>query len=134
MSVMYIIRGVPGSGKTSLAEILERDLLAIVCEADDYFYNEDNEYVYDKSQINEAHKYCFDKVHKTMMKRGNVIISNTSSEEWELQKYIDLANDFGYDIQIITLQSTFSNIHDVPREVLDKFDKKFVYKKFDLER
>lgn len=133
MPTMFIVRGVPGSGKSTLADMLaERTENCVVCEADDYFYDEDNNYNYNGDLIGEAHEWCWNKAYKGCFENKNVIVSNTAALEKHVNKYIALAEEFGYNIQIITLQSTFKNNKNLSQEVLDKFDRRFCYKRFDI--
>lgn len=137
-STMIIIRGIPGSGKSTVADALaafHED--CIVCEADDFFYEETGlhgqVYKFKPELLDAAHLWCYDKAREGCMQNKTVIVSNTSALEKHVQKYIDLANDFGYNIQIITCQSTFKSIHALSEEAMDKFDKRMVYKKFNLK-
>lgn len=133
MPTMYIIRGIPGSGKSTLAEVIAQFIDdVIICEADDYFYTNENEYQYDSRYVGDAHNWCFNKAAKGCIDRKHVIISNTSIKDKFVKQYINLAKEHMYDIQIITCQSTFKNIHTVPEEVMDSFKRKMQYKAYDI--
>jgi adenylate kinase family enzyme len=43
--VLFLIRGLPGSGKTSFASAIWNDYA--VCEADKFFYDKDGNYNFD---------------------------------------------------------------------------------------
>jgi len=61
MSVMIIMSGVSGSGKSSCAlKHQGLDLTNVkICSADNYFVDEDTgEYVFDPSQLGRAHRAC----------------------------------------------------------------------------
>jgi predicted kinase len=116
MKTLYIIRGLPGSGKTTLA----RELNACVCEADDYFMDQDD-YIFDATKLSQAHEWCRNSV-KTAMLEGynNIAVSNTFSRKWEFQPYIDLAKEYGYRVTEITLSGELhENIHNVPAEAIE---------------
>ena len=51
--VLFIVRGLPGSGKTTLA----KSLGSVHFEADMYFM-EGNEYKFDITKIKKAHEWC----------------------------------------------------------------------------
>lgn len=55
---MIIMRGVPGSGKTTIVKYLvEKFETNCVCSADNYFMR-NGTYVYERSKIKHAHEYC----------------------------------------------------------------------------
>lgn len=58
---LILIRGLPGSGKTTMAKTLYPD--HVLCEADQFFET-DKGYIFDGSKIKEAHAYCFNKAKK----------------------------------------------------------------------
>lgn len=133
MSTMYIIRGLPGSGKSWLAEaIASFQDNTVICEADDYFYDQNNNYLFDRNQLNQAHQWCQSKAYEALCQAKNVIISNTSTREKEVNTYLNLAKEFGCNVQVIDVQSTFDTVHDVPVEAVEKMRRRFVRKEFQL--
>jgi predicted kinase len=113
MRMLYIIRGLPGSGKTTLAEMLN----AVVCEADQFFMSE-GEYKYNPEFIGEAHTWCKAKVENAMRDGYNCIaVSNTFTQRWEMEPYYKLAMQYAYEITEITLSGNLhENIHNVPED------------------
>jgi len=64
---LYIVRGLPGSGKTKLAEDLANDIpSAVVHSADHFFEKKDGSYTWNPKQAWIAHKTCKKKVDKAM--------------------------------------------------------------------
>lgn len=98
MKELFILRGIPGSGKTTLAKFLQvlcaPDLDVVLCSADDFFVNEKGEYNYDISKIGKAHSECQAKCEHAMGTYADVVIvHNTSTTERELKPYLDLAKN-----------------------------------------
>ena len=48
--VMFIMRGLPGSGKSTIVKLIAEKYKTnvVVCSADDHFLQEDGSYLYDK--------------------------------------------------------------------------------------
>lgn len=118
MKTLYIIRGLPGSGKTTLAHQLAGNN---VCEADEFFTDESYNYKFNANDLKWAHIYCQNKC-KALMDCGAelIAVSNTSSRRWEFAKYIELAQLNGYRVVEITMTGdTHANIHEVPDTTIE---------------
>lgn len=132
MKSLYLIRGAPGSGKSTLAhnlEILfssdEYCFLVSHIEADDYFINKDGEYEFDPRSVPEAHNQCHERCQILMEKGYNVIIvSNTFTEEWQLEWYRKEALLFGYTIIELVCLSNFKSVHAVPDDTVVRMRKR----------
>jgi len=134
---LYIVRGVPGSGKSTFAKkLVEHDFL--VCEADKYFVDkETGEYKFDLSKIKEAHKFCQDLV-ETYMKDSlvndqfyrEIAVSNTFTQEWEMEHYFGLAKKYGYTVFTLIVENRHGgkNIHNAPDEIIEKMKQRFEIK------
>ena len=131
---LYIVRGLPGSGKSTFAEALVgSDFL--VCEADKYFM-QDGEYKFDGSKLKEAHESCRNTV-ETYMKDSlvndqfyrEIAVSNTFTQEWEMQPYFDLAKQYDYMVfTIVENRHSGVNQHGVPDEALTRMKDRFEIK------
>jgi predicted ABC-type ATPase len=122
MKLLYIVRGLPGSGKSTVAGKLAGEF---VYEADGYFYSINQEtqtveYNFDPTQIGRAHKWCKDQVEKRIKTGNDIAVANTFTQKWEVEPYIELAKKYGYDVQIITVQSNFKNVHGVPDKSIER--------------
>jgi predicted kinase len=111
-----ILRGCPGSGKSTFAETIA-DKNTVICCADDYFV-QNGEYKFDGSKIKAAHKYCTDKFAAAMLLGNNIIVANTNIQEWEFQHYFDAAEQSGYRVFVVVLENRHGNknIHNCPAE------------------
>jgi predicted kinase len=135
--VLYIVRGLPGSGKSTFAKkLVNSDFL--VCEADKYFIDkETGEYKFDGSKIKDAHKYCQDLV-ETYMKDSmvndqwyrEIAVSNTFTMEWEMDPYFELAKKYGYKVFSIIVENRHNgkNVHGVPTDKIEQMKDRFEIK------
>jgi predicted kinase len=91
---LILLRGLPGSGKTTLAHIILQhpaNLEQEVLSADDFFTNEEGEYNFDSSKLREAHNYCQFRCSERMrQEKSRIVVANTFTEEWEMEEYIDV--------------------------------------------
>jgi predicted kinase len=135
--VLYIVRGIPGSGKSTFAKrLVGEDFL--VCEADKYFIDkETGEYNFDFTKIKEAHKFCQDTVESYMKDSlvndqfyREIAVSNTFTQEWEMRPYFELAKNYGYKVFSVVVENRHggTNQHEVPEEVLIKMRERFEIK------
>ena len=124
----FILRGLPGSGKSSLAIMLEHYLSdnCLTFSADRYFENYMGEYNFDSSKIGKAHADCLERFTACVLKgEDHVIVDNTNTQEWEYEKYVKLARQQGYDVIILRVETDLNdaelakrNIHGVPEETI----------------
>ena len=130
MKELFLLRGLPGAGKSTLAKILvgERDYCHK--EADMYFLDSEGKYKFDFSLIKEAHEWCQSEVEFLMKYEHTVVVSNTFTQEWEMQDYYDLAKEYGYKVHSIIVENRHGGVneHNVPQETLDKMKQRFEVK------
>ncbi len=132
--VLYIVRGIPGSGKSTFAKMLVGEDF-LVCEADKYFIDkETGEYNFDSTKIKEAHKFCQDTVESYMKDSlvndqfyREIAVSNTFTQEWEMRPYFEMAKNYGYKVFSVVVENRHggTNQHEVPEEVLTKMRERF---------
>jgi len=116
MKTLYIVRGLPGSGKSSLA----KKLTELVYSADDFFTNKKGEYNFNAKLLGKAHEWCWGKVRDAMFIGANAVaVANTFTQAWEAEKYYQIAEEYGYSVFVIECQNDFGNVHDVPQESID---------------
>ena len=128
MKNLYLIRGVPGSGKTTLAETLGSMIDGSVCSADDYFMI-NGEYQFDPTKLKQAHAYCQRIVRSDMrdFNLDNILVANTFTQEWEMKPYIDMAEEYGYRVFTIIVENRHGNksVHNVPDDKVEQMKNRF---------
>ena len=103
-NTMYILRGLPGSGKSSISKYFCDNFdNCNVCSADDYFCK-DGIYSWDHNKIDSAHEFCYNKVKSSLKDKINfIVVDNTNTRLNEFLKYIELAKTFNYEIIVLEI-------------------------------
>ena len=115
MRNLYLLRGLPGSGKSTLARFVGDAFV----EAD-MFFLKNGKYEFDGSKIRDAHAWCQSTVREWMqmnadtygLEYSEIAVSNTFTQEWEMEAYYNLAKEFNYKVfsiiveKLITLSAT----------------------------
>lgn len=116
---LIIIQGIPGSGKTTAAKYLAKELHGVYHEADKYFTKPDGSYVFAPSKLEEAHNWCLQQTKEDLASGITVIVSNTFTTAWGIRKYMD---EFSgkYPICLVRMSTVYQTIHNVPKTTIDK--------------
>jgi predicted kinase len=125
--ILTICRGIPGSGKSTFA----KQLTSNVFEADHYFIDNEGNYNFDPSKIKDAHKDCQDNVRYAMESSiSKIAVSNTSTQEWEMEPYFTLAKEYGYTVFTIVVENRHGGVnqHGVPEDKLQIMKDRFQVK------
>ncbi|DBA03799.1 TPA: hypothetical protein N0F65_005689 [Lagenidium giganteum] len=88
---VVILRGIPGSGKSSLGRQLKamcdaEGLLCVICSADQYFETARG-YEFNPSRLADAHRHCERTFRAALYDHqvDVVVIDNTHTRQWEFQ-------------------------------------------------
>jgi len=131
---IILLRGVSGSGKSTLANIIlqqPNNNPQEVLSADDFFVDDNGDYVFDGTKIKEAHNYCQFRCSERMrQQKAKIVVANTFTQEWEMQAYIDLAKQYGYMVFTVIVENRHEGVneHGVPEEKLVQMKNRFEIK------
>lgn len=148
--IIWIMRGLPGSGKSTEARIICVRALAngvqeiVICSTDSFFINKADEYVFDASKLGAYHGANQYKVEQHMrMSTSVIVVDNTNTTSKEMKPYLDLAHRYGYKVwyhimgaeELYDNDGVFSeeyiamcvkrNTHGVPREAIERMARRF---------
>jgi len=140
--ICYILRGLPGTGKSELAENLAsggKGSRLGIFSTDDLFMV-DGEYQFDPSKLAQNHAYNLRNATQFMESFGpnhsiNCIIDNTNTQHWEYEKYVEAAKENGFMVQIISIDWKEEDIplyakrnsHGVPEEAIRRMADRWEY-------
>jgi len=128
MNTLVLLRGLPGSGKSTAAKLFNK---APHFEADMYFMDADGNYQFDVAKIKDAHNWCRHSVMDAMKADYPiVVVSNTFTQEWEMEAYYLLAEELGYMVvsMIVENRHDGKNVHGVPEDKLEIMKNRFEVK------
>jgi NEDD4-binding protein 2 len=104
MGKVILLRGLPGCGKSAY---VKHEMTNIKAFSADQFFMKDGEYLFDPSKIGLAHAVCFKDflTELPIAKPFNydLVIDNTNIRAYEMAPYIQAANAYGLEHEIITI-------------------------------
>lgn len=131
MKTLYLIRGVSGSGKSSLAEeMLDGLMVYYHYEADMYFMSDLGDYRWNPAELGNAHKWCQEQTERRLCDGYSVAVSNTTTTEAEVEIYRKIAEECNARFVSLVVESRHDgkNIHGVPPEKVEQMRKRFSVK------
>uniref|UniRef100_A0A3B4VK84 NEDD4 binding protein 2 n=1 Tax=Seriola dumerili TaxID=41447 RepID=A0A3B4VK84_SERDU len=124
--VLVLLRGAPGSGKSTKARaLLEHNPGGVILSTDDYFTRH-GEYQFDPTALGEAHEWNHNQAKEAFERGTNpIIIDNTNMQGWEMKPYVALKH--GYKVLFQEPDTWWKNkprelerrtTHNVPGETI----------------
>jgi predicted kinase len=137
MKKLIIMRGPPGSGKSTQAQALATYYGGEVFSTDDYFINDIGQYVFDAKALTKAHAWNQQRVSKALQSGAPcVIVDNTNVQAWEAKPYCVAGVLFGYAIELYEPVTPWSfdaptlaqkNTHGVSQEAIERMLSRWEY-------
>ena len=128
---LYLIRGIPGSGKSTFAAALEfSGAVSLVIEADKLMKDESGNYKFDASKLHQNHLLCQQTAIKLLSKGMSVAVSNTSTTEKEVETYQLIAENCNAKFVSLVVENRHNgiNIHNVPEDKIQQMKSRFSIK------
>jgi len=135
MKNLFLLRGLPGSGKSTVAKYLVGSMSACgdseeIC-ADDCWEVPYTKETFTNEKHAQAHGICLMIVKGWMItNRSSIFVHNTFTTESEMQPYFDLAKKYGYQVFALIVENRHGSesIHDVPGETIELMRNRFSIK------
>tara|TARA_B100001029_G_scaffold48840_1_gene38920 strand:- start:134 stop:583 length:450 start_codon:yes stop_codon:yes gene_type:complete len=134
MTNIILVRGISGSGKTTLASQLCKGLGegSEMVAADDFFM-EGDEYHFNPSDLPKAHAWCLQQARGALESGVCVVVHNTFTQRWEMQPYIELAEELGVRMSVVSVydggctdeELAERNSHGVPLDAIKGMRERF---------
>lgn len=111
-----ILRGLPGSGKSTFAKRLAEAFDFVHLEADDHFYIGGN-YRFDPARVADAHALVARDAVAHLQAGRRVVVANTHVRLWEMAAIIGATQLCQRSFCIAECTGQYENIHQVPENV-----------------
>jgi len=122
---LLIIRGLPGSSKSTTAKKLQKQFGTEHFENDAYLIDKDGKYVWTPEKAKEAAKKCFNDTIAALKAGKDVIVSNVFVTQKAVNIYVNAAKKLGAKVMIMRMNHDYGNVHDVPAKTLASMKAQF---------
>jgi broad-specificity NMP kinase len=121
---LIIIRGLPGSGKTTLAKKIAANHGFVHHEVDHYFEGTEG-YVFVPARLGSAIAWCQEKVRSSLANGCNTVVSNVFTKLSAIQEYRDIASEFGAVVTVLECEGDYGSVHPIPSAKLARMRRNF---------
>jgi predicted kinase len=112
-----VVRGLPGSGKSTFADKLATEHGYLHLEADDHFMV-NGVYRFDPARVADAHAVVARDALGAMQAGRRVVIANTHVRLWEMAAIVGAARLAGKSLCFVECTGRWDNVHNVPEEAI----------------
>ena len=112
-----LIRGLPGSSKSTVARKLAAKYGTVHIENDAYLMHGDK-YMWTPEAAKDAANRCFEDAMSALRSGKDTIVSNVFVARKSIDRYVRAAKQLGCEVQVWRMTNDFGNVHDVPEKTL----------------
>lgn len=130
---MVLIRGLPGSGKSTLGRKILNSPNKISTapssqvEADQFFEVRGG-YLWNASLRDLAHQWCLAEAFRRLLWHDRIVVANTFVKRWQMMLYIEQARKFRIRVHLLEpdgnklspIALSQRNVHSVPVEAIER--------------
>jgi predicted kinase len=123
MTKLTLIRGLPGSGKSTLGfELVKNNWKlnnekSVLLECDMYLTIK-GEYIFDPKARIEGHTWVQNSAKVFLDNGYHVVVTGTLTRKWEIMPYKRMADEVGCEFEVYTCTGNYGSIHNVPEETI----------------
>ena len=117
---LIIIRGLPGSGKSTRARSVAAAMGFRHIETDMFFVDSTGKHWFDHTKLSKAHAWCQSETRKTLAEGTSVVVSNTFVTEAEIRPYREIAHATHASLTIWETTGAWHSVHNVPHKTITR--------------
>ena len=129
-----IVRGIPGSGKSTFAKTKFPNHIHI--NTDKFFEDGEGNYNFNPMKIGQAHAWAMGQFLVELSQGNDVVVDNTFTHKWEYSNYVLAAKLVNYKVKIFEIMphnithlqiAAGRNTHQVPTSVIGSMAVEFEF-------
>lgn len=120
MAILHLVRGVPGSGKSTFAH---RQWPAVLHLENDMFCEIDGQYQWSKERVKTAINLCTSMVDMALKNGCDVVVANTFTKKRYIAAYEKIALENGAKFEVYRCSGNFQNTHRLSPSMVESFKK-----------
>jgi predicted kinase len=124
--VFYIVRGLPGSGKTTYGSELATDLGIKYFETDMFMTEPDGTYIWTEERWLKAIQKVEDGIYTELSNGNSVVLIGVLARWASIRDYVEAAQHEGFQVEIVHCTNEFESVHGIPAGKLAKLKINFV--------
>lgn len=124
--MLIIVRGIPGTGKSTYANKLKNKIpYSEIFEADQYFIDRNGNYNFHPRKLHRAHKWCMWRCDQALRLGMTAIVANTFVKKRDMKPYLSMCKKYNLDYLVIPLFQEYGSVHNVPEKSMDRMRRQF---------
>lgn len=118
---LTIIRGIPGSGKSTYA----KNHYHCLHLENDMFHIHNGKYEFDTKVQKKAVEWCMTMCDNALANGLDVVVSNTFTKKAFIDAYKKIAEKYDANFEVIRCTGNYQNLHNVPKFVFENMKNNF---------
>lgn len=118
MASLHIVRGWPGSGKSTFAR---KKFSGVLLLENDMFHMHNGVYDWHKEAMHDAIAWCSSTTRAALNNGMDVVVANTFTKRRFIEAYKKIADDCGASFDVYRCTGNFHNVHGLDESMVDSF-------------
>lgn len=119
MATLHLVRGIPGSGKSSFVRKTFPGILHI---ENDMFHMHDGKYDWRSEHMKDAISWCAEMVETALANSMDVVVANTFTKKKFIEFYKKLADEYHAKFNVYRCIGNFKNVHGLTNSTVKNFE------------
>lgn len=120
---LVLIRGLPGSGKSTFA--MDNFPDHVILEPDHLFTDLRGEYLFEAQLVDEAEKFVVHLADFSLSRGRSVVITDVFPFAAAISRFQELAKHHSIIFHVYTMTGQYGSVHGVPKVIVERMHKTF---------